>query len=357
MEISLKNGILDVSAFLTGASGCIKNHSPNFFNFNSLPYLYNPNARCPKWENFLSDVLPDEDVRLLLREWIGYNLIPDTGQQKFMIFRGEGANGKTVVCVVLRELLGTANVSAVTLEAFDPKRTFPLAATVGKLANIVEELNAGSKTEEGELKKFVSGALMTIERKHKDPFEFIPTARLTYATNVLPKFSDRSNGIWRRLLLIPFDVQIPEKSQDKGLVDPTYWQGELSGIFNWAVLGLKSLKQRRYFIEPAKCKDIKKEYQQNSNPARVFLEDCCELDSKSEISSTELYQTYAAHVSGLGHKPLGAQNFAQEVKKTFNVELSKNVRRLSAHRSRVWHGLRLSDLMGPPGIPPPPQIL
>src|SRR5262245_60211733 len=120
-----------------------------------------------------------------------------TDAQRMLCLVGEGANGKSVVLAGLHAMLGQDNVSTVPLEDFG--RRFSMAQTLGKLANVCPEVGELDKTAEGTLKAFVSGDRMTFERKCKDGFSARPTARLVLSTNNLPRFVDRSEGVWRRL--------------------------------------------------------------------------------------------------------------------------------------------------------------
>lgn len=132
-----------------------------------------------------------------------------------MILEGEGANGKSVFTKVVVALLGRGNVSHVPLEIFGQR--FALAPTLGKLANISGEIGELDSVAEGQLKAFVAGDSMQFERKYREPIMAEPTARLILATNNRPRFVDRSEGLWRRMLLVPWNVQIPEDKQDPEL--------------------------------------------------------------------------------------------------------------------------------------------
>lgn len=348
--ITLSNGIIDLSNVKNNADVQLLPHSSDLLQTTCLDFDYDPKGRCGKWQNFLDDMLPDNETQRSLQEWFGYNLVFDTTFQKFALFFGQGANGKTVCCIVLKALLGEKNISAVNVEAFDPKRTFNIASTVGKLANIVEELNSDSKTAEGELKKFVSGGIITVERKGKDPFEMVPTARLTFATNTLPKFSDSSNALWRRLLLYPFKKQILDSSkQDRRLVDPQFWidSGELSGIFNWALEGLLRLRQSGEFTESSEMKEALGNFEKDSNPTREYILDNCELSQGFELSTLELYEKYRKFMLDSGIQPLPINVFLKEVKLVFpDIVKSKNAKLIKGKRVRFWYNLSLKDGVG-----------
>lgn len=343
--ITLKNGVIDLADVKNLSDIKLLPHCSDLLQTTCLDFEFNPEAQCSEWLKFLDKMVPNKDTQKSLQCWLGYNLVFDTTFQKFAIFFGEGANGKTVLCTVLKALLGSQNVSAVNLEAFDPKRTFNIAMTSGKLANVVEELNVSSKAEEGELKKFVSGGLMTVERKGQDPFEMTPSARLTFATNVLPRFADSSQGLWRRLLLFPFKVQILDpKDQDRKFVDIQYWKssGELPGIFNWALEGLLRLRVNKAFTVSNEMREAVGSFEKESNPTREFLLDSCDAVNGAELSTTELYEKYKAYMLCCGHQPLAMNLFTNEVKLAFpNVQKSKNAKMVAGNRYHVWHNLNL----------------
>lgn len=343
---NFKNGLVPVDGLISGNPKLVE-HTPEYFSLNQFSYTYQPDATCPIWEKTVRKILSSKDSRQLFQEWCGYNLVRDTTQHKFVIMVGKGKNGKTVCVIVLRCLLGAANVSSVGLEQFSATRTFPLAAMVGKHANIVEEISEMDKVAEGILKQLVSGGTITVERKFGQPFEAKMTARLTFATNVLPRFRDRSDGLWRRLILLPFNVQIPEHKQNKNLVSETWWQesGELPGIFNWAIRGLVRLKKRGYFKIPAESNAALQEYKLDSNPSKAFLTDHCEGMLGAHVSSTEVYRAYSTWAKMNGYYSLSAKRFSDELKSTFpGVSLSTNVLRLEGgQRARVWEGLAWCD--------------
>src|SRR5690606_16779387 len=118
---------------LEGAHPFLTPHSPDLFILSVLPYSYSPKESCPHFAEYLNKSLPDPESQTALQQWFGYNLIYDNSLQKLVFLLGEGSNGKSVACKILRLLLGPDNVSSIPLEAFDPQRTFALASTYGKL--------------------------------------------------------------------------------------------------------------------------------------------------------------------------------------------------------------------------------
>src|SRR5262249_10229287 len=151
----------------------------------------------------------------------GHTLIHTTGPQKFLVMSGEGDNGMSVLCKAIEAMLGPDNVSHVPLEKFAGE--FHLTETIGKLLNLNAEIGEIDRTAEWTLKSFTSGDTMTCNRKGRSMVSAVPTARLMFATNNPPRFVDKSSGIWRRLLLMPFRVQVAAKDQVVGMTDIGWW--------------------------------------------------------------------------------------------------------------------------------------
>jgi P4 family phage/plasmid primase-like protien len=340
--IAMKNGLLDLGALMSGLESQetgLSPHSPLWFSRVCLPYDFDPGAQCPKWMAFLEKNLEGDAERIaLLQEWFGYCLTPDTSQQRFLVLEGEGCNGKSVACAVLTALLGEANVSHVALEGFGQR--FTLTQTLGKLANIASEVGEIDKVAEGVLKSFTSGDRMMFDRKNIDPVEALPSARLVLATNNRPRFSDRSGGIWRRLLLMPFRVQIKQEERVYGMDKAGWWlqQGELPGVFNWAIEGLKRLRERGCFTEPKVCQEAVADYKTDCNPAREFLKELCKESKSGRALVETVYGDYQSWCKANGYQPMSNANFGKELARTY-PSVTKERGTAKDDRRNVYVGL------------------
>jgi putative DNA primase/helicase len=335
--IAMANGLIDLDALLEGkpSSECILPHSPEWFSSIRLPYAFDKNAQAPKWLAFLERNLEmDLDRINLLQEWAGYLLLPDTGQQKFLVLEGDGSNGKSVYCAAIAGMLGSENCSHVPLEQFGER--FSKTQTLGKLVNICADVGELDKVAEGYLKSFTSGDVMFFDRKGIAGVECIPTARLMFACNNRPRFSDRSSGIWRRMLIIPWMLEIAVSERVPNMDKAWWWeqQGELPGIFLWALRGLVRLRQQGRFTESLLSKEAVEEYREESNPARAFLKDHCEASSASAIHSSFLYEHYGRWAARNGYRPLSERVFGKEVRRVFpKVERKKG----GGRTDRYWY--------------------
>jgi putative DNA primase/helicase len=312
--IVLENGLVDLDTLMQGGDDLLFPHSANWFSLVLLPYIFEPKATSPKWLQFQDEIFESDAERIaLLQEIFGWLIAYDNSRQKFVLFAGEGANGKSVVLAVLTRLLGPDNVSHVPLEMFGDR--FQLTQTIGELANIASEIGEVTRVAEGCLKAFTAGDRMYFDRKFKDGLNVEPTARLLFSTNNLPRFSDRSGGMWRRLMLIPFDVVIPEDKQDKQLVSKLC--EELPGILLWAIEGRRRLETNGCFTEPKVCKEALEQYRTDSNPARQFLLQQFTANSTGSVRCDGIYAAYVQWAQETEQRPLTPSEFGKEVFRTF----------------------------------------
>jgi P4 family phage/plasmid primase-like protien len=327
--IAMRNGLLDLGRLLEGRehdtlAEVLLPHSPNWFSTVCLPYEFiddSADQLCPKWLAFLNRNLEGDAERIkLVQEWAGYLLLPDCTYQRFMALEGEGANGKSVYLAAITAMLGKENCSFVPLERFGER--FDKASMLGKLANISADAAEVDRTAEGFLKSFTSGDIVNFDRKNIGSVEVKPTARLMLAFNNRPRLSDKSNGIWRRMLLVPWKLEIPEADRIRGMDTDEFWNssGELPGILNWAIEGLARLKAQGRFTEPKVSKDATQDYRSDSNPARAFLLEHCEAkpdffkhDPALGVTCKRLYFVYKKWCFSEGYQPLGERQFGKEV--------------------------------------------
>ena len=250
--ISFRNGLVDRSQLLEAENGELEVHvhDPRHFSQVVLPYDYDLEAKCPVWLQTLQEVFPQHaegDRRIaVLQEFMGYTLMQhDTTFEKFLILHGQGANGKSTILKVWEALLGTDNVSHVALDAIGSQ--FGMFDMLGKLANIAADMNRMDRVQEGVLKSLTSGERMQFDRKHREPITASPTARLVFATNNLPPITDRSEGVWRRMIAMPFYQKFDGASRDRQRAERLL--EELPGIFNWAMEGARRLYAQERFSE------------------------------------------------------------------------------------------------------------
>lgn len=331
--VNVRNGLLDIRDM------SFKEHTPSYLSTVQLNVEYNPQVDCPQFKKFLNEVL---DCKLipLVQEIVGYLLTTNTASQKAFVFWGPARTGKsTLLWVVEYLLLGKKNVSNIPWQEIGDK--FKTAELLGKLANVFSDLPSKSIDDTGIFKVVTGEDYLMAEKKNKNPFKFKPFARLVFSCNELPRnYVDRTEGFYRRLIIVPFSRQIDKSKIDKAL--KYKFQREKEGILNWALEGLKRLYENNFeFSENELTDGVKKEYKRENNNVISFVEECCELDGLFSCSRIELYESYKEFCVEAGLKALSQIKFNKELEGNFNITRSRS------GKLRLWNGVRikLDDLI------------
>ena len=331
--VNVRNGLLDIRDM------SFKEHTPSYLSTVQLNVEYNPQVDCPQFKKFLNEVL---DCKLipLVQEIVGYLLTTNTASQKAFVFWGPARTGKsTLLWVVEYLLLGKKNVSNIPWQEIGDK--FKTAELLGKLANVFSDLPSKSIDDTGIFKVVTGEDYLMAEKKNKNPFKFKPFARLVFSCNELPRnYVDRTEGFYRRLIIVPFNRQIEKNKIDKAL--KYKFQREKEGILNWALEGLKRLYENNFeFSENELTDGVKKEYKRENNNVISFVEECCELDGLFSCSRIEIYEAYKEFCVEAGLKTLSQIKFNKELEGNFNITRSRS------GKLRSWNGVRikLDDLI------------
>lgn len=328
--VNVRNGLYNV------LDGSFKPHTPDYYSTVQINATYDPTAKCPQFLEFLKGILPSEELALI-QEIFGYLLIPVNKAQKSFVFVGAPNAGKSTLLSIAQEiLLGSENVSNIPWQSLGDR--FNKAELFGKLANIFADLPSKAIDDGGVFKALTGEDYITAERKNKDPFSFRPYARLLFSCNEIPKnYSDRSDGFYRRLIIIRFDRSVPSNKRDPNLREKL--SVERDGILMWALEGLKRLMENSYlFTETERTKDEIIRYKVESNSALMFLEECCEIDEKAECIREELFQQYRDYCNKNGMKPLSQTNFNKDVESA-DERIERGFERVS--RRKIWKGIRI----------------
>lgn len=259
--IGFENGVLDLS----------NPKSTSFISFSPIlpityyrPYRYDENAKCDRWQFFLREVLPDKTSRTILQMFLGLGLTQrnvafseswrhNAGKVELcLLLIGGGANGKSVIFDVMRALFGDAKISKLdysTLTAGGDEGLRGRLPIRGMTFNWSSDSNprkfGGSKSEQNLFKQIVSGEPVPVRGIGRNIEMCDEVPYLIFNMNALPNIDDDSNGMVRRLQIIPFDITVPLSKRDPNL-SAKIIQNELPGIFNWVMRGTKELFRRKF---------------------------------------------------------------------------------------------------------------
>jgi len=318
--LNLKNGLLDYK------NRKLHKHSPDYLSHHRINASYNPKATCPNFLKFLDQVFKsDQTVITVIQEIFGYCLTPETYLQKAFFFKGPGGDGKSVLVSVF-ELLLEGHVSHVQLESLENNR-FAGADLSNKLLNISSELAADRHFNIEIFKQLTGEDPVKAERKFKDAFDFTPVAKHIITCNHLPFTYDLSDAFFRRIDVIPFKVQFKTKAELNRLTTEerknclqrvtkfellTRMSGELDGILNFALEGLRRLtKQKELSSSPA----IEFENQAlmiRSQSVKTFIEERTVKTGKIKLK--ELYDAYTEYCTNFDIPPVKKRKFSDALR-------------------------------------------
>lgn len=303
------------------------------------PIAFDPTAKCPTWIAFLNRVLPDPEVRACIQRAVGYSLSGDVSEQCLFFQYGHGRNGKSTFTGILEALMGEYAGKARAQIIMQDRRagecaTPEQAGLHGKRIVTLSELNNGQLVNEATLKDLTGGDTITARFLNQNPFSFKPTHKLWLYGNHKPEIQGTDIGIWRRMKLIPFTVEIPDSEKDPHLDQKL--KVELPGILTWAVRGFLEWQQER-ISEPEAMRLAVEEYREEMDPLGEFLRERCVFDPSARVSRAELWVRYEIYCSELKEP----QVFQTSHAFTKAMKARPGVREDKSNGVRIWRGIGL----------------
>jgi putative DNA primase/helicase len=299
------NGTIEI----TKDSQTIRDFNREDFLTYQLPFEYDQTATCPMFQTYLDRVLPEQELQDVISEFFGYVFTTGLKLEKALLLYGGGANGKSVIFDTMNALLGEVNIENFSLSNLLEEHNRALIAH--KLLNFGSEINA-AKTRD-EFKNLVSGEPIQARLKYGQSFTMTNYAKLAFNCNELPKDFDHQHAYFRRLLIIPFRVKIPDAEQDSNLAKKII-KTELAGVFNWIIDGLKRLLKAEKFTESEIVKATIATYKKESDSVAMFIEDKnYRPSSNSHVLLKELYADYRGFCLEDGTSALKRMNFKKRL--------------------------------------------
>lgn len=304
--VNCRNGLLD------WRSGNLLDHNPATPSRIQIPTSYDPAATCPKFTEWLHQVVDDDCVDLVF-EIIGYCLLNANPFHKAFLIYGPGRNGKGTLLRTIAKLLGTDNVCSISPQALDDDR-WATADMFDKLANLAGDVSPRAFAATENFKKATGGDMLRAERKFGQPFQFEARATTLAAYNELPTTTDTTDGFFSRWIVLPMDRgYFPAGAADPNIEKTIQTPGELSGILAMAVLALRGVFHRGGFSQPATAAAAKAEFEVYAHPVRAFATEfidgiLADIDDKF-VSRPQVYEAYKAWAGENGHGVLAARRF------------------------------------------------
>ena len=329
--LGVQNGILDLR------KGILQSVTPNTLVSKRANVIFDPMAICNLFDQFLLTVQPDPDVRRLLQQLTGIWLTGFGNLQKLIFFYGLGANGKTTFIELMAWMLGDYSKRIATEMLMqhqrNPQGPSPdIVGLKGRRLIYCNEVEEGRRLAEARVKELTGGDTLSGRVPYaKKDITFQPSHKLVMVGNHRPEVHDTSHGMWRRMLMIPFNQVIPDNDQDPGLLDKLKQEGP--GILNWALYGLTDYLKNR-LQEPPSIRAANDAYRTDQDIVGEWLTDHCNVVAGAQTPKGDLYRAYRAWAQAHGHKPLAQSRLTRKLSERGHQQDAgrRNITRLNLNK-------------------------
>src|SRR5699024_512675 len=296
---------------------------------------YTDTASTDVWIEFLDEIFEgDQEVIDYVQKALGYTLTASIKEQVMFILHGKGRNGKSVFVETVSKILGdySTNIQADTIMVQKNKGVNSDIARVQNSRMVTSsEPNEGVRFDEGLIKQLTGGDRVTARFLYGKEFEFNPKFKLWVSTNHKPIIRGTDDGIWRRLVLIPFNLQIPKEQIDKEL--PNKLMRESSAILNWMVEGAYKWMQEGLIV-PEKIANASKGYRHEMDVIEQLLDEEYEVTEEPDdvVKANDIYLEYKEWARD-------AEAFLMN-KNTFGMKIAEKFKRVRKEYGNVYLGLK-----------------
>lgn len=330
--LNTPSGVINLKTGQTGE------HKQEYYMTKITGAEHSPNADCPRWTAFLREIFGgDGELIRYIQKAVGYSLTGSTAEQCVFFLYGTGRNGKSTFLEVIRQVFGDycSNIQPETIMVKHNAGSAinsDIARLKGARLVTTVEPNEGARLNEGLLKQLTGDDVVTARKLYGDEFEFRPEFKLWMATNHKPIIRGTDVGIWRRIHLVPFTVQIPPAKVDRQLKYKL--AAELPGIFRWAVDGCL-MWQREGLKMPRAVADGVREYRREMDVISAFIEDRCTVGAGKSVQSSRLYAAYCEWAEQGNEYRMSATKFS--------LELSKKYEKVHTRDGKYFSGIELDQ--------------
>jgi putative DNA primase/helicase len=311
--------------------------------FTPVPFQQDA-PRPLRWARFLTEVISDDPEELAyMQRLVGLTLTGETSPQRMWLILGSGANGKSRFLTLLERLLGAGSASPLSqaapaslmLNGRHGGATPEIVRLAGRRLVTLSE-TSDEVTLNSALVKRLTGEDAVVGRGlYRDFEELTIQAKFLMATNRLPRITDTSEGMWRRLVVVPFDRTIPAASRDPKLGETL--EAELPGILRWAVDGAVAFYRDGWLDEPERFRLQTHRYRGEQDLLAQFLVEGAVLEPGASVPAQDLQDAFYRHCDELGRpKPDWRIQVAPELRAR-----GCEVRPTGHDRRKHWHGIRL----------------
>lgn len=337
MLLNLKDGTVDLT------SGDIRRYDRNDLLTKCQNIPWNPAAECKRWLQFLNEVFEgNQEIIDFIRRAVGYTLTGLTREEVIFIGWGTGRNGKGKFTDTLIALMGDyarpAKFDMFVAKKGDEGKANDVAELFGARFVPASEGEQSKRLAEAKIKNMVSGDPVEGEKKYQDSFTYYPEYKIWLFTNYKPRIVGTDEGIWDKVIFIPFKRYFALHERDKNLLAKL--KAELPGILQWAIRGCLEWQQQGLNV-PECLKHATEEYRREQNVLGHFVED--ELVQHEELKAPcgQMYEHYKSWAEKNGEYQITATEFKERMAQRYGEP-----KRTSA--GKFWMGVGIKQLLTEP---------
>lgn len=341
MLLTVQNGTINLT------TGKLKGHSREHLITKIAPVGYNKDAKCPKWRRFLHQVMGgDDELVAYLQRHTGFCLTGSTQEHALVFHHGDGNNGKSTYLTTLHKMFGkyaTRAARGLLFRSRAERHPTSLATLHGARFVTCSEIEEDQEFDEALIKDLTGGDPINARRMREDEWVFIPVHKLALAGNHKARVKGTDRGIWRRMHLVPWTVEVPKEQIDEKL--PEKLEAELPGILAWAVEGCLAW-QRQKLSPPKKVLAATEEYRKEQDVLGLFFEEMVTFEQAGRVSKRRLRRVYETWCQDMGISALGYKRFAQALYKKHVTETTVRVKKTGLI-TNGWAGVALKKAPKP----------
>jgi len=315
---------LDADPLLLGVRNGVVDLKTSHYFLNQPEFLVNrycnadyiDDAPRPRWRAFLYQIFEeDEETIESVQRLLGYTLTGLVTEEVLVICYGFGSNGKSVFSNVVHKILAgyatTAPPSLLTARRSDD--TSPrndLAALSGARYVSINELQAGDRLDEQVVKMLAGREPISARFLHREYFEYMPSFTAWLRTNHKPIITGGDDGIWRRLVILPFRRKFTDDEKDPFLEGKLL--DERDGILQWMLEGTRKYFKDGLKLSPRILNEIAT-YRKDSDLLGEFLDDAMEADAAAKLNQQTAYQAWNEWCKNNGFRVSSKKSFTQRL--------------------------------------------
>lgn len=287
--------------------------SPHHRISKSVSVRYDPKARCPRFEAFLAEILANCEEVMFVQRFAGYTLTGHVDEEAFLFMQGAGANGKSVLANILSWVLGdyavTVGSELLSVTKHESEVSRLKVRLRGARMALVNEVGQNDTFNDQRVKEIVSREAISARFLYGEAFDFPPTHKLWVRGNHRPAVLDSGDGMWRRLILLPFLRQFDAQERINDL-DRQLFEEEGSGILNWCTAGCLEWRKHRLNIPPSISRETA-QYRDETDVVAEWIDADCEKGSELRCRVSTIYESYRSYFHTVGMSPKSQVGFTR----------------------------------------------